>query len=502
MSSTLLIGFTGAALLVLWTMKRRLQPAPLPPGPRRAPLIGNLLQMPHDKAPLVFHEWAGTYGDVMYLKLPGMSIVVLDSLQAAEDLLEKRSAIYSDRPIFPLYELFGWTSTLTMMPYGKKFTQYRQMHHAYLNRQRCLDYHPIQLDEARTLVKNLWLAAPDEKQRALGRFATGIVTQLVSGHRIESDDDIYLRMTDMVAESLTRAEQAPGATAIDFFPFLKYFPSWFPGTYYANMAREWYPTVRELHTFPVEEVKKQRKEGIARPSFVLEQLEAVESMTEEYEEDLRGNAAVMFAAGESTTWGTISVFLLAMVLYPECQRKAQEEINAIIGNTRLPEFHDRDSLPYVEALCREVYRWNPGVPLALPHRCIQDDIYRGMLIPKGTIVFPNIKGMTLSPKIYSDPTDFIPERYLPRPLGRDEPYFTGHFGFGRRICTGQHLADNSVWIAIATILASCRITNAMDENDVKIVPPTTMTYGLMSHPVDFRCVVEPRTPEYKFLLEE
>ncbi|KAJ6533878.1 hypothetical protein DFH09DRAFT_846888, partial [Mycena vulgaris] len=74
-----------------------------PPGPPRDPMIGNLRQMPSAKAPLVFHEWAKTYGDVVYLQIPGGSIIVLDSLQAAEDLLDERSAIYSDRPNFPLY---------------------------------------------------------------------------------------------------------------------------------------------------------------------------------------------------------------------------------------------------------------------------------------------------------------------------------------------------------------------------------------------------------------
>lgn len=122
-------------LFVLWAAyfclvalpRRRRASRRLPPGPPREHFIGNLRQMPTEKAPLVFHEWARKYGnyaapilissfndsclisilgDILYLELPGQSIVVLDSLQAAEDLLDMRSAIYSDRPKFRLYELW------------------------------------------------------------------------------------------------------------------------------------------------------------------------------------------------------------------------------------------------------------------------------------------------------------------------------------------------------------------------------------------------------------
>ncbi|KAJ7754682.1 cytochrome P450 [Mycena maculata] len=548
----LTICVAGATLVYLWRQKWGRPSTFLPPGPHRDPLIGNLRQMPSDKVPLIFHEWAKTYGDVMYLKVPGQAIVVLDSLRAAEDLLEKRSAIYSDRPKFPVYELFGWTCTLTMMPYGKKFSQYRQMHHSYLNREKCADYKPMQLVEARTLANNLLTLPWDQYENALSRFATGVITQIVAGHRIESEDDIYLRMSKMVLESLARAAQVPAGTAIDFFPFLEHFPSWFPGTRYAQMAREWRPTVRELHTFPVETVKKQREEGVATPSFILTHLDAVgtSSMTEEYEQDLQGNAAAMFTAvpvvsnlkETEKTWGVLSVFLLAMVLYPDCQRKAQQEIESVIGASRLPEFEDRAKLPYVECIYEELFRWNPGVPLGrmVPDlSCIIFNSPRqryhtgacktthtaGCLYPQAPLSSPISvhkltfrRGMTLDPEIYSNPTEFVPERYLPQPIGMGEPHFSGKFGFGRRICTGQYLAANSVWIAVATILATCRITNAIDEKGEIIVPENAMTYGLMrycikfafvllltrpdSHPVDFRCAIEPRTPQSKSLVME
>ncbi|KAJ7652782.1 cytochrome P450 [Mycena polygramma] len=474
--------FVGWAIVFYFVaLPRRRRASMLPPGPPRDPLIGNLRHMPSEKAPLQFHKWAEIYGDVIYLEVPGQSIVVLGSLRAAEDLLDKRSLIYSDRPDFPLLEVFGWKSTFAALRYGKKLAKHRQMHQAYLNRQKCLDYMPMQLREARTLANNLLGCEPDNYDSYLSRFATGIITQITVGHEIESDEDPYLRISKMVLESLSRVGAGAGATAIDFFPFLQHFPRWFPGTYYAT------------------------KSGNAKPSFVLTQLEEMDTwdrVITEDEVDLKANTASMFAAGVETTWSALSVFMLAMVLHPECQTKAQKELDRVLGAARLPEFSDRESLPYVECIFQEIFRWGPGLALGVPRRCMEDDIYRGMLIPAGSTVFANILGMTLDEKIYSHPTTFSPERYLPQPGGKGEPHFPANFGFGRRICTGQYLAGNSVWSAIATILFTCTITNAVDNEGKDIIPEMTMSYGFASHPDNFQCLVKPRTSQAETLASD
>jgi cytochrome P450 len=78
-----------------------------------------------------------------------------------------------------------------------------------------------------------------------------------------------------------------------------------------------------------------------------------------------------------------------MVLFPEAQRKAQEELDEVVGLIRLPEYSDRKNLPYVNALCKEILRWHPVVPLGVPHRVTQDDVYNGYFIPAGSFVFGN-----------------------------------------------------------------------------------------------------------------
>jgi cytochrome P450 len=83
-------------------------------------------------------------------------------------------------------------------------------------------------------------------------------------------------------------------------------------------------------------------------------------------------------------------FFLAMTLFPEVQRKAQLEIDRVIGNSRLPGFEDRANLPYIDAIVKEVLRWHPVAPMGLPHMTTEDDICEGYLIPKGAYLMPNI----------------------------------------------------------------------------------------------------------------
>lgn len=79
-----------------------------------------------------------------------------------------------------------------------------------------------------------------------------------------------------------------------------------------------------------------------------------------------------------------------MAVCPEFQKKAQQELDAVVGAGRLPDFSDRPSLPYVNALVKELLRWHPSVPMGVPHATISDDEYNGYFIPGGSTVLVNI----------------------------------------------------------------------------------------------------------------
>ena len=162
-------------------------------------------------------------------------------------------------------------------------------------------------------------------------------------------------------------------------------------------------------------------------------------------------------------------FSLAMLAYPEAQARAQAELDAVVGRTRLPSFADYHHLPYIRATVKEALRWRPVDPVGLPHRSIEDDWYEGMFIPKGTVCIANVWHLNRDPEIYGeDAAHFNPARHLDAdgniipgpPDTKEESHFT--YGFGRRLCVGRHVANNSLFIDIAILLWATKMERKKD----------------------------------------
>lgn len=97
----------------------------------------------------------------------------------------------------------------------------------------------------------------------------------------------------------------------------------------------------------------------------------------------------MYGGGADTTVSALYTFYLAMTLHPDKMKRAQEEIDAVLGKDALPCEEDCKSLPYVEAVMLESLRWHLVAPLGLPHAAQEDSEFRGYFIPKGSIMIAN-----------------------------------------------------------------------------------------------------------------
>ncbi|KAF5376657.1 hypothetical protein D9615_007836 [Tricholomella constricta] len=429
----------SCAVAYLWFKTNNGRHPPLPPGPPADPIIGHLRLVPEENQEALFYEWGKIYGDVIHLRFLRRSVIVLNSRRAAVDLLERRSSSYSDRP------RMGWVKTVSFMGYGE----------------------PVQAREARTLLQHL-LTSQEEREAHLSRFSTAIIMQIAYGHQIKSDDDGYLKYTRAVNDAVHNSG-SPG----------KYMPSWFPGTYYATFARANRKPIDDLHNIPFQDVQRQMAEEKAKASFVTHHLEArnLAGVNNLYSiEDIKGAAGTIYGAGAETTWSTMSIFFFAMLLHPECQVRAQQELDAVIGSARLPEFSDQSLLPYLECIMQETLRWRGALPLGVPHSSLGDDIYRGDVHPKRLPCHPQFKSGTLVHPPNADPRSFNPCRYLPRPDGNEKPYFREVFGFGRRICPGRYLADANLWIAMASILATFTMSPFIAEDGIKLIPEATIPF--------------------------
>jgi len=243
-------------------------------------------------------------------------------------------------------------------------------------------------------------------------------------------------------------------------------------------------------------VEKSIAAGTAVPSMVSDSLKRIAEYdgSDGYVQAIKESSVTAFAAASETTASTLLIFVLAMVLNPEVQERAQAEIDSVIGTVRLPAFEDRPSLPYIEAVLRETLRWHPAVPLSIPHATTSADVYEGYFIPQGATIIMNTWAMTRNEVKYPSPEEFRPERFLDKDGQINDDTVSFAFGAGRRICVGRHIADASVWSAIASILAIFRITKCRDKQGNEIDVNPDWTAGVTSHPHHFPCKFTPRAP--------
>ena len=173
----------------------------------------------------------------------------------------------------------------------------------------------------------------------------------------------------------------------------------------------------------------------------------------------------MIEAGSETTSSSLNSCVLYLSAYPDVQAKAHEELDRVVGNDRSPTFEDEPALPYIHAIVKEILRIRPVTNMGTPHYTTADITYKDFFIPKNSIVCIQQYPIHYDESRYPNPEKFQPERYLNYPFkaghyaALPDPYERDHFSFGagRRICSGIHLAENSLFITVAKILWAFKI---------------------------------------------
>ncbi|KAJ7931239.1 cytochrome P450 [Mycena leptocephala] len=492
--------------LIIGLARRTRRRVAYPPGPRGLPLIGNTLQIPKDRQWLKWAEWKAQYGDVIEISILGTPIIILSSMRAATDLLESRGNIYSDRPTATMAgELVGWSRGLgyAQASNNPRFRELRRLFHHFMGPRACAEVNLLRIQERenKRLLRKL-LSDPTNFDNHARDCTSSLILVLAYGYPSNLGDPLGLvKIAEDAMEGFSVASE-PGRWWVDSFPALKYLPSWFPGASFQREALRMRADLDKLFNIPYQFVKKEISTGRPNPSFLLSYLEEKNGQeTAEEEELVQAFATALYSGGAETTPSALTSFILAMALNPKVQDRAQLEIDSLLTAipTRLPKFEDRVRLPYISAIVKEVWRWNPSVPLGLPHVVTQDDKYRGYTIKKGSIVWANVWAILHDEEIFPEPFVFRPERYL---TGGEEASSTvaAAFGFGRRICPGMHLAENSVFIAIATMLCMFRISKSIDEQS-RVVDPTVEYDGFISHPRPFKCKIELRSEGLRSLID-
>ncbi|KAH7335607.1 cytochrome P450 [Rhizoctonia solani] len=475
----------------------------LPPGPKQMPLIGNVHQMPPKEDWLAFSAWSKQYGDMFYLSVLGKPLVVVNSIQIASDLLDKRSANYSERPTFQMAgETMGWSKSVVLSQYGDRLKRYRKLLQSVLGRSSAPRFRPLQQQEALRFALRM-MKTPEDLVQHIRHNAAAVIMKIGYGYDVSSTSDRYISIAER-ALSLFAAATVPGAHLVDLFTWMRHLP----GVTTSKVAKEGNAALMEMVERPFGDVKSLLEKGSNEDpnSFVASSLLA----NADDDDHIQWAAASLYAGGADTTVSAVETFFLAMALYPDIQRRAQEEIDRACtvygdGNTRrLPTIDDRQVLPFTWAIYQECLRWGVITPCQY-HVSRDEDVYdlgqgayNQVRIPKGTLVVVNAWSILHNPDTYPKPFEFDPTRYLgqnPQPDPRDVA-----FGWGRRRCPGIIVGDDYVFATICTTLATLTISNARSKAGVPIPVPRPdveadmwrYTTGSISHPEPFDVRVVPR----------
>ncbi|KAK6984826.1 O-methylsterigmatocystin oxidoreductase [Favolaschia claudopus] len=499
MDSHITLLVSGIALCLgvsYWFLSARY---PKPPGPRGWPIIGNLLDMPTGFEWLHWETFKEIYGPVSGTTVLGKDVVILNTLEACNEMLDKRSSVYSGRPIMPFAGgIVGWDQQLLLCTYGKHFRTMRKLAHNHLGTKVAASaYHHVQETEMNSI------------GAILLRMSHGYSTH------IDGNDPI-VNLVEVASQDFYQATK-PGAWLVDILPWLKYVPSWMPGAGFKRTGAKYLKTNVDQTDLPYNFVLKEMNNNTALPSFTSNALRSGD-MTAEEKYALKFIAAALYGGGLDTLTGASTVFILAMVLFPDVQLKAQQELEKVIGTSRLPTIRDQEHLPYIAALQKEVHRWRTTVPGGVPHAATEDDIFNGFYIRKGTIIINNLwcaftqlminlistpppllRAIAHDPTHYRDPMAFNPERFLGGTPELDPTAFT--FGFGRRRCPGIEVAESTLFIVMATLLAVFRFSPLKGDVGNADEARDEFISGAVSHPKPFRCNIEPRSSDALHLLQ-
>lgn len=485
------------ALLSSWgiyhVFKRR--SAPLPPGPRPLPFVGNALQMPRHNIAQSLASLSEEYGDVIYMHVFGIEFIILNCAEAVLELLDHRGALYSERPHSVMaMDMIEKKHAVLFHQYDENLKKHRRLLRNAVDAKRSEDYWQMQYAESHKLMA-AFLTSPDDFIAHLRRSAGAFTLRLAYGYEVQGGpgEDAFVNLAEELAR-VTGVASEPGRWLVDAFPWLRHVPAWFPGAGFRRWADHARRVIDDFATQPYLSSKKAALQGIS--SFASETTEFVEAetgrpLTRDEDEFLKWTSASIYSGGTDTAVAVNSAFLLLMALYPAAQRKAQDEIETIVGKDRLAVMEDRPRLPYIEALMKEVHRFIPITPL-VPHSTRVDDEFRGYRIPKGSWVIANTWAVMRDPRLFPEPEVFWPERYLAEGNRCTEDPRDYAFGYGRRRCPGVHVAESSFFIFVTHFLAVFTVSNPVDERGQKLTSPGPSTDAHISHPRPFRCTIKPR----------
>ncbi|XP_038189418.1 cytochrome P450 2J3-like isoform X2 [Arvicola amphibius] len=378
---TLLLAVVTFLFLADYFKSRR--PKNYPPGPRRLPFIGNILQLDKEQPHLAIQQLVKKYGNVISLDLGIMSSVIVSSLPLIKEAFTQLEENFMSRPKFPMQK-HVFNENGLIFSSGQTWKEQRRFALMTLRNfglgKKSLEQR-IQ-EEAQHLVGVIKeeKGQPFDPHFKINNAVSNIICSITFGERFEYHDSQFQELLRLLDEA-TSSTSSKMVRLYNIFPWIM---KYLPGSHQTTLA-----TWKQLKSYVSDIVENHRRDwNPDEPrdfidAFLVEMTKHPDKTTTSFnEESLICSTLDLFFAGTETTSTTLRWALLYMALYPEVQEKVQAEIDRVIGQEKQPSLTDRDSMPYTNAVIHEVQRMANIVPLNVPREVTVDTMLAGFHLPK------------------------------------------------------------------------------------------------------------------------
>ncbi|XP_028784713.1 flavonoid 3'-monooxygenase [Neltuma alba] len=493
-----------AALLVLFLLRRLGRPRPnLPPGPRAWPVIGNLDHIgPQSHRSL--HVLSQKYGPIMHIWLGSKSLVVGSSVKMAKAFLKIHDGSLASRPRTAAgkYAGFGHCN-IVWAPYSPYWRQVRKVCLTELFSPKSLgSYEYIRKEEIRIMANELYSSSSKTifLKEYLNVFNLNIISRMVLGKTYVKKTQNAIITPDefkwMLDEFLLLNS---GFLNIgDFIPWLQFLDL---QGYVKRMKVVSKKFDRFLEHVLNEhgERRKGFKDYVAKDMVDL-LLQAADNPTRELKLQRHNVKAItqdLLIGGTQSSAITVEWAMSELLKKPQVLKKAQEELDKVVGTNRWVEEQDMVQLPYIKAIVKETMRLHPALPTLIPRESREDCKIEGYDLPKGTQVALNVWAIGRDPTVWVRPNEFEPERFIGGPTKDIDVH--GHdfellpFGAGRRMCPGYPLGLKVILSSVANLVHgfNWKLPGTVKEQDLNMEE----TGGLsIAKKLPLEAALEPRLP--------
>ncbi|XP_066532442.1 cytochrome P450 2J2-like isoform X2 [Hoplias malabaricus] len=319
----------------------------------------------------------------------------------------------------------------------------------------------------------------------INNAVANVIGTLVFGQRYEYDDIQFQTLLRMSAESV----YLTGSIWNELYDAFPRVMSRIPGPHHTIISN-----YRRLAAFLKEKIEKHKLDWDPREPRDYIDSYLAETEKRKYDKEAQfdmDNLALcmvdLFEGGTETTTNTLRWALLYMLKYPQMQEKVQEEIDQVIGRSRLPTMADKASMPYTNAVLHEVNRKGNIVPLNMSRVAIKDTTLGDYFVPKGTVMITNLSSVLHDKNEWEMPDAFNPEHFLNADgqFRRRDAFFA--FSAGKRMCPGEYLARVELFLLFTILLQNFTFSPPADEE-----PSLNSQVGFTQAPMPFKLCVLPR----------